>query len=495
MSQESPLDLTSIPQGLPIGQGWVQGVPSAPVVFPYDGSTVAHAPVAQLEHAALALEAGAAAVKPVGRLTSGQRRSLLWDVHAELSRHHEEFVELLIAETGKVRRDCEVEFSRTLFTWSAAAEEVSHIHGETVPLDVQSSGEGMHGFWTRRPIGLVVGIAGFNAPLLLASHKIAPALAAGCPVICKPAPATPLSTLWLAALIRNAAESYRAPPQIVQILTGEAEVGRALVTDPRVAAVSFTGSDAVGHQIARDAAPRKTLLELGSNAALIVDAQADVAKAAEAAVRGGYYFNGQACIAVQRVICCEPVLEDFLAELALHIQELRIGDPREPSTDVAPLINPAATQRALDWIDQAVQAGARIVHGGGSSPTSAAPDAHPTVQPTVLLDVPESAAAWCEEIFAPVIAVRTVPDLGSALETVNRSRYGLQASIFTRSLANAFRALDSLEVGGVVVNEVPGFRSDIMPYGGVKDSGLGREGPRFAIEELTVTRMAIIRPE
>lgn len=493
MSHHPNFALPSIPAGLPVGPGWVSDLPTAPVVFPYDQSVVAQAPWGQPEHAQQALDAGAAAVRPVGRLTSAVRRAILLDVHSSLQRHSDELVELLIAETGKVRRDCEVEVSRTLFTWSAAAEEVARIHGETVPLDMQASGAGMIGFWNRRPIGLVVGIAGFNAPLLLASHKIAPSLAAGCPVICKPAPATPLSTLWLAALVREAASAHGAPQEIIQVVTGDAEVGRSLVTDPRVAAVSFTGSDAVGHQIARDAAPRKTLLELGSNTALVVDEDADLAKAADAAVRGGYYFNGQACIAVQRIIVCESVREEFLAELAPRVSRLRVGDPRQADTDVAPLINDAATQRTMEWIRRAEEAGAQVIHGGeiiGGGPDSAG-----TVEPTVLLDVPETAEAWCEEIFAPVVAVQSVPDLDAALEMVNRSRYGLHASIFTGSLAHAFRAVEELEVGGVVVNEVPGFRSDIMPYGGVKDSGVGREGPRFAIEELTVTRMAIIRPE
>src|SRR5699024_7328842 len=315
MSDHHQFPLPSIPQGLPVGPGWLTDLPTAAVTFPYDDSVVAHAPVGQPEHAQQALSSGAAAVKPVAQLTSQARRAMLLEVHAQLDRHREQFTELLIAESGKTRRDCEVEVSRTLFTWSAAAEEVGHIHGETVPLDMQESGAGMVGFWSRRPIGLVVGIAGFNAPLLLASHKIAPCIAAGCPVICKPAPATPLATLWLAALVREAALAHGAPEEIVQVITGDAEVGSTLVKDPRVAAVSFTGSDAVGHQIARDAAPRKTLLELGSNTALIVDAEADLANAADAVVRGGYYFNGQACIAVQRVIVCESVREAFIAEL------------------------------------------------------------------------------------------------------------------------------------------------------------------------------------
>ncbi|HWN34747.1 MAG TPA: aldehyde dehydrogenase family protein [Pseudonocardia sp.] len=479
--------LPALPAGLPIGDGWRADTELAPVVFPYDGSTVAYAPVGRVEHARAALEAGVAAVRPVGAVSSAARRAILLDVERELAAHAEQFIELLIAESGKTRIDCTSELSRTLFTWSASAEEVAHLHGETVPLDLQESGVGMVGFWTRRPIGLVVGIAGFNYPLLLASHKIAPAIAAGCPVICKPAPATPLSTLWLAEIVRRAAVRHDAPAELVQVVTGPAEVGRALVTDPRVGAVSFTGSAAVGHQIARDAAPRKTLLELGSNAALVVDADADLDRAADAVLRGGFYGNGQACISVQRVLVCEPVLAGFVDRLLARLGELTVGDPRDPATRVAALINDAATNRVLDWISAAEAAGAKVLYGGRVRDRA--------VEPTVLLDVPEASAAWCEEIFGPVVAIRAVPDLAAALESVNRSRYGLHASVFTRSLAAAFRAIDELEVGGVIVNEVPGFRSDIMPYGGVKDSGTGREGPRFAIEELTVTRMAVIRPE
>ncbi|WP_255692880.1 aldehyde dehydrogenase family protein [Actinomycetospora soli] len=479
--------MPDIPAGLPIGPGWRTDVAHAPVVFPFDGSTVAQAPVGTVELAGEALAAGAAVRREVAALSSATRRAILLGVERELAAHAEQFVELLIAETGKTRADCTVEFSRTVFTWTATAEEVAHLHGETVPLDLQPSGEGMVGYWTRRPIGLVIGIAGFNGPVLLASHKIAPAIAAGCPVVCKPAPATPLTTLWLADIVRRVAVEHGAPAAMVQVVTGDAEVGRTLVTAPEVAAVSFTGSAAVGHRIARDAAPRKTLLELGSNAALVVDTDADLDRAVDAVLRGGFYFNGQACIAVQRVIVCEPVREDLLGRLTARIGELTTGDPRDPGTRIAPLIDESATRRVLDWIEQAERAGATIVHGGRAAGRS--------IEPTILLDVPEDQQAWCEEIFAPVVAVNSVPDLDAALATANRSRYGLHASVFTRSLATAFRAIDELEVGGVIVNEVPGFRSDVMPYGGVKDSGIGREGPRFAIEELTVTRMAVIRPQ
>jgi acyl-CoA reductase-like NAD-dependent aldehyde dehydrogenase len=480
-------DLPDHPKGLPIGGGWVDDVPVGEVRFPYDDSVIASAPVGTVRHARAALDAGAAAVREVGALTSAARKEILHDVRLRLAAHQDEFVDLLVAETGKTLTDCRTEVARALFTWSAAADEVAHLHGETVPLDMQASGEGMIGFWTRKPIGLVIGIAGFNYPLLLATHKIAPAIAAGCPLICKPAPATPLATLWLAHLVRQAAAEHGAPPEIVQVVTGDADAGRALVTDPRVGAVSFTGSADVGHRIAADAAPRKVLLELGSNAALVVDADANLDRAVDAVLRGGFYGNGQACISVQRVLVAEQVADDFAARLSARMPELTVGDPRSERTRVAPLINAEATGRVLDWIEAAENAGAKRLCGGKVNDRS--------IEPTVLTDVPDTVDAWNEEIFAPVVCIRSVPDMDTAFELVNRSRYGLHASVYTRSLRTAFRAVEELEVGGVVVNEAPGFRSDIMPYGGVKDSGIGREGPRFAIEELTVTRMAIIRPE
>jgi len=286
--------------------------------------------------------------------------------------------------------------------------------------------------------------------------------------------------------VREALAAAGGPRAAVQLVTGGVNVGATLTTDRRVGAVSFTGSAAVGHQIARDAAPTKVLLELGSNAALVVAEDADLDAAADAVVRGGYYASGQACISVQRVIVVEAVRDAFLERLASRIGDVAVGDPREEATRVSALIDPRSTERVLDWVARAQDAGARVVHGGSA--------AEGVLEPTVLLDVPDGEAAWDEEVFGPVVAVRSVADFDEAVRTVNASRYGLHASVFTSSLETAFAAVDRIETGGVVVNEVPGFRSDVMPYGGVKDSGAGREGPRFAIEELTVTRMAIIRP-
>jgi acyl-CoA reductase-like NAD-dependent aldehyde dehydrogenase len=472
------------PAGLPIGASWVEPPSTAPVIFPYDGSTVAEAPVGTVELARQALDHALAVRETVGRLPSYVRRKVLQSVHSAVSTERDAFVDLLVLETGKPLVDCRVEIDRTLLTLETSAEEVARLHGETVPLDLLPSGEGLLGFWVRKPIGVVVAITGFNYPLLLAAHKIAPAFAAGCPIIVKPAPQTPLATLWLAHLMRSALLEAGAPESALQLVTGGADVGATLTTDGRIGAVSFTGSAAVGHQIARDAAPTKVLLELGSNSALVVAEDADLDAAADAIVRGGYYASGQACISVQRVIAVDTIRDALLEKLGARLPAVVVGDPRDPLTRVSALIDPRSTARVRDWVDESVHAGATIAYASSGD----------VLGPTVLTEVPSGQLAWDEEIFGPVIAVRSVPDLDTAFRTVNESRYGLHASVFTSSLDTAFIAVDRLEVGGVVINEVPGFRSDVMPYGGVKDSGTGREGPRFAIEELTTTRMAIIRP-
>jgi acyl-CoA reductase-like NAD-dependent aldehyde dehydrogenase len=510
-SHHAPANPASLafPSGLPIGDSWVEAPTTAPVLFPYDGSVVAHAPVGDTDLARQALENALSARSQVAHLPSHTRRSALQGALSALSEHRADFVDLLVLETGKPRVDCEVELDRTRLTLQTAAEEVARLHGETVPLDLLPSGEDLIGFWVRKPIGVVIGITGFNYPLLLAAHKIAPALAAGCPIIVKPAPQTPLATLWLVHLVREALVAAGGPASAVQLVTGGVEVGSTLTTDRRIGAVSFTGSAAVGHQIARDAAPTKVLLELGSNSALVVAEDADLAAAADAVVRGGYYASGQACISVQRVIVVESVRAAFLAELTPRLDAVVVGDPRDRATRVSALIDDRSTARVNAWIDAALTAGASLAYPAKVAPSNSSPpvggqgrtasgmhtsDRHPIVSPTVLLDLPHGQLAWDEEIFGPVIAIRSVPDVESAFRTVNDTRYGLHAAVFTSSLSTAFAAIDRLDVGGVVVNEVPGFRSDVMPYGGVKDSGTGREGPRFAIEELTTTRMAIIRP-
>ncbi|MHB1526869.1 MAG: aldehyde dehydrogenase family protein [Candidatus Dormibacteria bacterium] len=474
------------PPGLPIGDGWVPTSERHTVHFPYDGTVVADSPLGSPELARQAVDAALGVAEAVAATPTHRRRAVLSRVHAQLLELRAEFEDLLVLETGKPKVDCRTEVERALVTLQVAGEEAGRLHGETVPLDLTASGEGLFGFWIRQPIGVVIAIAGFNYPLLLATHKIAPGIAAGCPVVTKPAPQTPLATLWLTHLFRLALVENDVPVAAVQLVTGDAEVGRTLTTDRRIGAVSFTGSATVGHQIARDAAPTKTLLELGSNSALVVCADANLARAADAVIRGGYYASGQACISVQRVIVVERVREPFLRLLADRLGQVVVGDPRLDETRVSALIDVGAAQRVGRWLNEAVSAGARLMVGGEVEGA--------TVAPTLLVDVPDGTSVWDEEVFGPAVCVRVVADEQAAFEVVNRSRYGLHASVFTASLATALEALRQLHVGGVVVNEVPGFRADNMPYGGVKDSGIGREGPRFAVEELTVTRMAIIRP-
>ena len=481
---------------LPIGASWREVPGASDIVFPYDGSVIGAAPVSTAADSRDALDAAEAARAEVAALTTAQRRSILLAVHDRLLADAQRFEDLLVLETGKPRVDCRTEVSRTLVTLQATAEEVSHVHGETVPLDLQELGRGMIGYYSRKPAGVVVGIAGFNYPVLLATHKLAPAIAAGCPVIVKPAPNTPLATIELVAIVREVLAEHGVTGASVQLVNGGPETGEILVRDPRAQVVSFTGSAKVGHLIAGQAAPRKTLLELGSNTGFIVAADADIEAAVDAVLRGGFYANGQACISVQRVVLERPVAERFTALLASRMGELVVGDPRDLETNVAPVINAASAERIRAAVGSALAAGASLISpaelpsvdaAGGRSGASLVP-------PIVLGDVPRDAEVWREEIFGPVVCLTVVDSVDEAVDLVNDSRYGLQAAIYTASLQSAFAAIERLEVGGVVVNEIPGFRSDIMPYGGVKDSGVGREGPRYAIEEFTVTRMAMIRP-
>ncbi len=483
-----------VPAGLPVGPAWVTPSISSPVVDAWTGEDLAQVPVADVATAQSALTHAAQLCMAFAKISSAVKKQVVSDCVEGLRRNRHLLEDLLILETGKPRRDCRTEVARTISCWEASVEEVGRNLGELVPVDLQPGGEGMTAWYRRRPLGTVVAIAGFNYPLLLASHKIAPALAVGAPFILKPAPATPLSALWLVSLVRRSLRSAGLDESIAQCLTGGAEVGNALVSDERAAVVSFTGSAAVGHAIAKAAAPRRTVLELGSNAALIVTGSANLDDAVDAVVRGAFYANGQACISIQRIIVTADVAEDFEDRLSEAVQRLAVGDPWDEETQVAALIDSAAGQRVQETLQSARNAGARTVarreapeavnarHAGGA-----------LIMPELLADVSDDEALWNEEIFAPIAAVRRVGDLDEAFQVANDSRYGLQASIYTADLGEALRAAEELEVGGVVVNQIPGFRSDVMPYGGVRDSGVGREGPRWAMEEYTVTRMVMMR--
>jgi glyceraldehyde-3-phosphate dehydrogenase (NADP+) len=329
----------------------------------------------------------------------------------------------------------------------------------------------------RFPIGPILGITPFNFPLNLVAHKVAPALAAGNPIIIKPAPQTPLSALALGEMVVRAGW----PRGGISVLPCAHEVVGELLRDERIRMLSFTGSAEVGWRLKAQVPKKRVTLELGGNAAVLVHEDADLEYAARRAVYGGFAYAGQTCISVQRILVHEAVSEPFLTRLLEGVRDLVVGDPKEETTDVGPMISEAAAERAEQWIREAVAAGARVLVGGERQGAF--------LMPTVLADAPPETKVWSEEVFAPVVVVNRYADFEEALRQVNASRYGLQAGLFTRDVRRIFRAYEVLEVGGLIVNDVPTYRADHMPYGGVKDSGFGREGVRAAIEEMTEARL------
>jgi acyl-CoA reductase-like NAD-dependent aldehyde dehydrogenase len=367
-------------------------------------------------------------------------------------------------------------------TFTMAAVEARKLAGDVVPMDASQAGEGKLAFTLRVPLGVVGAISPFNFPLNLVAHKIAPALAAGCAVVLKPASQTPLSALLLAELETEAG----LPPGWLNVLVGPAaEIGDALVDDERVAVLTFTGSGEVGWSLRERAPRKKVLLELGNATPLIVETDADVQAAAAAVAQHGFSFAGQSCISIQRVFVAQEVYDRFVGELVPRVEALRTGDPGDDETDVGPLIDEDARERVLAWIEEARAGGAEVLAGGELE--------EGVLRPTLIVKAPPEAKVSCEEVFGPVVTVAPYGSLDEAIERANGTRYGLQAGIFTGSLHSALRAARELEFGGVTVNEAPTFRADQMPYGGVKASGNTREGPAYAVRELTEDRLVVVQ--
>jgi acyl-CoA reductase-like NAD-dependent aldehyde dehydrogenase len=374
-----------------------------------------------------------------------------------------------------------VEASRAMSTFTFAAVEARRLAGELVPMDASQAGEGKLAFTLRRPIGIVGAISPFNFPFNLVAHKIAPALAAGCPVVLKPASQTPLSALLLAELETEAG----LPPGWLNVVAGpSSEIGDVLVDDERVKLITFTGSGTVGWQLAERAARKRVKLELGNSTPVVVAADADLDKAAEKLAANAFSFAGQSCISVQRIYVEREVRDAFLERFLPRVDALVVGDPGDDETDVGPVIDADARERILAWVEEARAAGAEVLTGGTLDGD--------VIRPTVLAEVPDDAKASCQEVFGPVVLVNAVDSLDEAIERANGTRYGLQAGIFTSSLRTAMRAAERLEFGGVTVNEAPTFRADQMPYGGVKDSGNTKEGPAWAVREMTEERLVAI---
>src|SRR5256885_2372222 len=427
---------------------------------PYDGSVIARVVQGRAEHAHAAI---AAAVKPFGttrRLPAFERQRVLRQISAFMTERKEEFTRTLAQEAGKPIKAARIEVERAIFTFNIAAEESTRIYGEYLPLDWQESTAGRWGIVRRFPLGPIAGITPFNFPLNLVAHKVAPAIAAGCTMVLKPAPQTPLCSLLLA----ECAQQAGWPDGGLNVLPLSNEDAGLLVTDERIKLITFTGSVPVGWDIKRRAGKKKVVLELGGNSAVIVHSDADLGYAAERCVSGGFGYAGQTCISVQRIVVEHSVYGKFTDLLVDGVKKLKAGDPLDESTDVGPLIRESDAIRTTAWIDEAVRAGARLLCGGRRT--------HNIVEPTILTGTKPDMKVNCQEIFGPVVTVEPYQNFDQALRQVNNSVYGMQAGIFTRDAKLLFHAYEELEVGSVIAGDVPSFRIDHIPYGGVKDSGV-----------------------
>jgi acyl-CoA reductase-like NAD-dependent aldehyde dehydrogenase len=458
---------------------WLETGDWMEVNSPYSGETVARVAKAGAAEARRAVDAAETAMREP--LPAHKRAEILVRVAGYLGKRHDEVARQISDEAGKPMKAARVEAARAMSTYTFAAVEARKLAGEVVPMDASQAGEGKLAFTLRRPIGIVGAISPFNFPLNLVAHKLAPALAAGCAVVLKPASQTPLSALLLAELETEAG----LPPGWVNVLVGPAaEIGDVLVEDKRVKAITFTGSGPVGWKLAERAAKKKVNLELGNATPVIITADADVDAAAQAMAANAFSFAGQSCISVQRIYVERAAYDSFLEGFIPRVDALNVGDPAGEETDVGPVIDAGAQERILDWIEEARSGGAKILTGGDTEGE--------LIRPTVIADASPELKVSCEEVFGPVCTVTPFDSLDDAFELANGTRYGLQAGIFAGDIKTALRAAEALEFGGVTVNEAPTFRADQMPYGGVKDSGNTREGPKYAVHELTEERLVVI---
>ncbi len=459
---------------------WSQSGTSARVVNPFNGQVVAevaHAGESDVEQAIVSTSGAATAI---GKLPAHARYNILQQIAAFIYRRRDEFASMITAEAGKPITDARREVTRAVQTFTVAAEEARRIPGELVPLDWTPGSDTHVGILRRFPIGPILGITPFNFPLNLVAHKVAPALAAGNPILIKPAPQTPLTALLLGEVALEAG----LPPGGLNVVPCDNTLAERCAVDPRFRLLSFTGSASVGWMLKDKCGKKKVTLELGGNAGVVIEPDAELDLAAQRSAAGGFGFAGQTCISVQRIFVHHSIADLFTTKLLMHIARLKAGDPTDEATVIGPLINPAAAQRVESWIGEAVSEGARVLLGGKRMGS--------VVEATVLSNVKPDMKISCREVFGPVITVTPYRQLSEAVALLNQSDYGLQAGLFTQDINKIFYAFRHLEVGAVMVNEIPTFRADHMPYGGVKDSGLGREGIRAAIEDMTEPRLLVL---
>ena len=427
-----------------------------------------------------ATEAAVRAFEVTRKLPAYERGAILRNISAGIKERREELGRLIALESGKPVRDALVEVDRATLTFRLGAEEAERMYGELIPLDLMASSKGRVGVTRRFPIGPIAGISPFNFPLNLAAHKLSPAIASGNPIVLKPPSKDPLTMLTVAEIVEGAG----APEGSVSILPMTRELGDRLVADPRYRLLTFTGSPSVGWRMKERAGKKKVVLELGGNAGVIVDESADLDWAVKRILVGAYTYAGQVCISVQRMFVQERIWDTFMERFIEGARRIKVGDPLDPETELGPMVDVAAAERTQRWVEEAVGMGGKVLLGGRADGSF--------FPPTVLVDTPVHAQVCSNEAFAPLVVAFPFGDFSDAVRGVNESFYGLQSGVFTNDLTHSWQAFAELEVGGVIINDIPTYRIDHMPYGGVKDSGQGREGLRWAIEDMTELRIMVV---
>ena len=461
---------------------WVDAGPVMEVKNKYDGRVIGAVPTAREEDVDAAIAAAEGAEDLMADMPAYKRAEILLKTAALLRERYDDLAKTIAAEAGKALKFASAEVERAISTFTIASEEAKRLHGETIPLDAVPAGEGYFGFWTRRPVGVIAAISPFNFPLNLVAHKVAPALASGNTLVLKPASTTPLAAVKLCQILMEAG----LPAGAINLVIGSGgTVGEWLVTDPRVDKITFTGSPEVGRHILSVAGIKKVTLELGNTSPVVVAPDADLDFVAKRAAVGAYYNSGQVCISVQRIYSAKQVYEPFSEKFVKATEAMVVGDPLDERVDVGPMIDPKEVDRIEAWVNEARTSGAKVLTGGKRDGT--------IYYPTVLSNVDDEMKVVAEEAFAPVASVIASDDFESALKQANDTKFGLQVGVFTNDVNRVLKAVKRLNFGGVISNDTPNFRADHMPYGGNRQSGLGREGVRFAMEDMTNIQMVAIR--
>ncbi|MFC1522610.1 aldehyde dehydrogenase family protein [Elusimicrobiota bacterium] len=448
----------------------------------YTGEVLGELQEADREGVKSIIECAQEAFAPYSELPAHLRSKILENASFLIGRYKKELARTIASEAGKALKYAMGEVDRAVETFKFASEEAKRIHGETLPMDASASGEGRLGFYLRMPIGVIAAISPFNFPLNLVAHKVAPALASGNTVVLKPATTTPLSAIKLAEILKEAG----LPDGVFNIVCGSGStVGSWIVEDPRPAMVTFTGSPSVGEEITRHAGLKKIALELGNNSGTMIEPDSDWKEAVGRCVMSAFANSGQVCISLQRLYVHESIAKDFIAEFVHQTSSLKVGNPMDEKTDVGPMITESEAIRAEEWIKEAQEAGARVLAGGARK--------NAVLMPTVLTDVKPDMKVVCEEVFAPVVCIIPYSNFEKGLSMLADSKYGLQAGLYTKDITKIMQAVKKVDVGGMMINDTSIFRTDHMPYGGNKLSGIGREGVKFAMEEMTNLRMVVIK--